>query len=59
VAEDTPINAPLDSWLQVRGTVNERETGGVVPVIEVADWQIIPVPQQAYLILPGAVKTHP
>jgi hypothetical protein len=55
----TPINLPIDSWVQVWGQVDVRETGGVVPVISVERWELASEPNAPYLILPGAVKQHP
>ncbi len=59
LADDSPIDLPLDSWITIRGTVNERETGGVVPIIHVDSWNTIPVPKEPYLVLPGATPQHP
>ncbi len=50
-----PANLPLDSWVRVRGSVDVRETGGVIPVITAEVIEVVPPPKQAYLILPGAI----
>jgi hypothetical protein len=50
-----PADLPLDTWVHVRGTVDVRETGGVIPVITAELIEAVPPPKQAYLILPGAV----
>jgi uncharacterized membrane protein YcgQ (UPF0703/DUF1980 family) len=54
--KDPPTaDLPLDAWVRVRGTVNVRETGGVIPVITAELIEVVPPPKQAYLILPGTV----
>ncbi len=58
IAEQTPIDLPLDSWIIIHGTVDVRETGGVVPVIHVERWKSIPEPKEPYLVVLGAVKKH-
>jgi uncharacterized membrane protein YcgQ (UPF0703/DUF1980 family) len=50
-----PANLSLDTWVHIRGTVNARETGGVIPVITAELIEVIPAPKQSYLILPGTV----
>jgi hypothetical protein len=50
-----PSGLPLDAWVKVRGTVDRRETGGVIPVITADSIDIIPQPKHAYLILPGTI----
>jgi hypothetical protein len=50
-----PTNLPLDTWVTVRGTVNARETGGVIPVITADTIEAIPQPRDVYLILPGTI----
>lgn len=50
-----PADLPLDTWVRVRGTVDVRETGGVIPVITAERFETIPQPKDAYLILPGTV----
>ncbi len=58
IAEQTPIDLPLDSWIVIHGIVDVRETGGVVPVIHVERWKSIPEPKEPYLVVLGAVKKH-
>ena len=50
-----PADLPLDAWVRVRGTVNVRETGGVIPVITADTIEAIPQPGDVYLILPGTI----
>lgn len=50
-----PADLPLDTWVRVRGTVDMRETGGVIPVITAELIEAVPQPKDAYLILPGTV----
>jgi hypothetical protein len=50
-----PAHLPLDAWVKVRGTVDRRETGGVIPVISVEVIETVPQPKNAYLILPGTI----
>lgn len=50
-----PTDLPLDAWVKVRGTVNARETGGVIPVITADSIEAIPQPRDVYLILPGTI----
>jgi uncharacterized membrane protein YcgQ (UPF0703/DUF1980 family) len=50
-----PSNLPLDAWVRVRGTVDQRETGGVIPVITADTIEAIPQPRDVYLILPGTI----
>jgi hypothetical protein len=50
-----PTGMPLDTWVRVRGTVDVRETGGVIPVITAEVIEAIAQPKNAYLILPGTV----
>jgi uncharacterized membrane protein YcgQ (UPF0703/DUF1980 family) len=50
-----PADLPLDAWVRVRGTVDVRETGGVIPVITADLITVVPQPKQAYLILPGTI----
>ena len=59
LAGDRPHDLPLDTWVRVRGTVNERETGGVIPVITADSITVIAAPAEPYLIAPGASKKHP
>lgn len=59
LAGEPPPGLPPDAWVRVRGTVDARETGGVIPVITAEDITAIAAPAEAYLIVPGAVKTHP
>lgn len=54
--KDTPpTDLPLDAWVKVRGTVDKRETGGVIPVITADSIEAIPQPGDVYLILPGTI----
>ncbi len=46
---------PVDTWVRVRGTLDTRATGGVIPVITVEMMEAVPQPEQAYLIVPGTV----
>lgn len=59
LAGERPRDLPLDAWVRVRGTVDARETGGVIPVITAESVTVIATPAEAYLIVPGAVKKHP
>jgi hypothetical protein len=51
-----PAGLPLDAWVKVRGTVDQRETGGVIPVITADAIEVIPQPGDVYLILPGTIS---
>lgn len=50
-----PADLSLDAWVKVRGTVDARETGGVIPVITADTIEAIPQPGDVYLILPGTI----
>ena len=50
-----PATLPLDSWERIRGRVDLRYTGGVIPVITVDVIEVVPQPKNSYLILPGTV----
>jgi len=50
-----PANLPLDSWVRIRGRVDLRDTGGVIPVVTVDVIEVVPQPKNAYLILPGTI----
>lgn len=54
-----PPGLPLDAWVRVRGTVDARETGGVIPVITADEITVVAAPTEPYLIVPGTVKQHP
>lgn len=58
LAGGRPRDLPLDAWVRVRGTVDARETGGVIPVITADSITVIAAPADPYLIAPGAVKKH-
>jgi hypothetical protein len=53
--QNPPTGLPLDAWVRVRGTVNQRDTGGVIPEITVDSIEAIPQPGDVYLILPGTI----
>jgi hypothetical protein len=58
LAGERPRDLPLDAWVRVSGTVDARETGGVIPVITAERITAIAAPAEPYLVLPGAVKQH-
>ena len=58
LAGERPRDVPLDAWVLVRGTVDARDTGGVIPVITAESIAVIAAPTEPYLIVPGAVKKH-
>lgn len=53
-----PVGLALDTWVRVRGSLDVRETGGVIPVISADTIEVVDPPLEVYLVLPGATKKH-